>query len=176
MLSAPVFGDGPIVSPPTFNAINTHVAVTLFGGQRALLLQLAHPLVAAAVRDHSRFLSDPFGRLLRTLDFMHVILFGTAQERADSLRWFHAMHAPVQGRLREWASPFSEQTRYAGTEPSLVFWVWATLVESAPSVFQRVVSLLNSAQRRFFQASKEWGVDSHLKCNSCCKRTSAGVW
>ena len=64
-----------------------------------------------------------------------------------------------QPLLRECASPFSEQTPYAGTDPSLVLWVRATLVETAPSVFQRVVSPLNSAQKRvFYQAREEWGL------------------
>ncbi len=41
--------------------------VLLFGGGRALLLEVAHPLVAAGVADHSNFREDPFGRLQRTL-------------------------------------------------------------------------------------------------------------
>src|SRR5688500_13141160 len=39
----------------------------LFGGGCALLLEVAHPLVAAGVADHSSFRTDPFGRLQRTL-------------------------------------------------------------------------------------------------------------
>jgi uncharacterized protein (DUF2236 family) len=37
-------------------------AVLLLTGARALLLQTAHPLVAAGVADHSGFRRDPFGR------------------------------------------------------------------------------------------------------------------
>ena len=36
--------------------------VLLFGGGRALLLEIAHPLVAAGVAEHSSYRSDPFGR------------------------------------------------------------------------------------------------------------------
>jgi uncharacterized protein (DUF2236 family) len=39
----------------------------LFGGGCALLLEVAHPLVAAGVAEHSDFRRDPFGRLQRTL-------------------------------------------------------------------------------------------------------------
>ena len=42
--------------------------VLLLGGGRALLLQVAHPLVAAGVAQHSNYREDPFGRLYRTLD------------------------------------------------------------------------------------------------------------
>ena len=44
--------------------------VILLGGGRALLLQVAHPLVAAGVADHSDYRSDPWGRLVRTLETM----------------------------------------------------------------------------------------------------------
>ena len=40
----------------------------LLGGGRALLLEIAHPLVAAGVAEHSSYRSDPFGRLQRTLE------------------------------------------------------------------------------------------------------------
>jgi uncharacterized protein (DUF2236 family) len=48
----------------------------LLGGGRALLLQLAHPLVAAAVANHSDFLRDPFRRLVNTLDLTLTVAFG----------------------------------------------------------------------------------------------------
>ena len=41
-------------------------AVLLLAGPRALLMQLAHPLVAAGVAAHSDFQSDPLRRLRRT--------------------------------------------------------------------------------------------------------------
>ncbi|MED6328609.1 MAG: oxygenase MpaB family protein, partial [Actinomycetota bacterium] len=39
---------------------------TFVGGVRALLVQAAHPEVAAGVGDHSSYRSDPLGRLSRT--------------------------------------------------------------------------------------------------------------
>src|SRR5215204_5691324 len=49
--------------------INSEI-VLLLGWNPAILLQIAHPLVAAGVTDHSLFLTDPAGRprrLWRTL-------------------------------------------------------------------------------------------------------------
>ena len=40
--------------------------IVLAGGSCALLMQAAHPMVAAGVAEHSTYASDPFGRLLRT--------------------------------------------------------------------------------------------------------------
>ena len=38
----------------------------VLGAGRALLLQLAHPYVAAAIAEHSRALADPIGRFHRS--------------------------------------------------------------------------------------------------------------
>ena len=51
-------------------------ARTMFGAGAALLLQVAHPTVAAGVREHSDFKSDPWGRLWRTLDYVHMLVYG----------------------------------------------------------------------------------------------------
>jgi uncharacterized protein (DUF2236 family) len=48
----------------------------LLGGGRAVLMLLAHPLVAQGVADHSRFEADPFARLQRTLGASYTIVFG----------------------------------------------------------------------------------------------------
>ena len=144
---------------PIFQEVNDHAAVTLFGGQRALLLQLAHPLVAAGVRDHSGFLADPLGRLVRTLDFMHALLFGTPGERHEATAWFRAVHAPVRGRLKEDAPPFHASTPYTASSPALLLWVWATLAETAPFVYERAVRPLTPAEKRLFHRdSKEWAL------------------
>src|SRR3954462_5121410 len=48
------------------------------GAGVALLLQVAHPTVAAGVREHSDFERDPWGRLWRTLDFVNLFVYGGA--------------------------------------------------------------------------------------------------
>ena len=59
---------------------------------RSLLLQTAHPVVGAGVRDFSDFSSDPWGRLERTLRSLQLQLFGGAgaPEEAGRLRRLHA--------------------------------------------------------------------------------------
>ncbi len=51
-------------------------AVLLLGGGRALLLQVAHPGVAAGVAEFSNYRTDPWRRLYRTLDTTLSIVFG----------------------------------------------------------------------------------------------------
>ena len=50
------------------------------GGIRALLVQSAHPEVVAGVEDHSRYRTDPLGRLNRTSFFVTTATFGAIPE------------------------------------------------------------------------------------------------
>src|ERR1700736_549817 len=52
----------------------------LLGGGRALLMQLAHPLVAKGVAEHSGFESAPLARLERTLAATYTVVFGPTTE------------------------------------------------------------------------------------------------
>src|SRR3954468_5643701 len=60
--------------------IGSHARVMSAAGA-PLLLQVAHPTVAAGVREHSDFKSDPWGRLWRPLDYAHLLLYGGARHR-----------------------------------------------------------------------------------------------
>src|SRR5438270_11377626 len=72
-------------------------SILLLGGGRALLMQLAHPKVAAGVADHSGFEADPFGRLRRTLDATYNIVFGTEEEAQLTASKLWAVHERVTG-------------------------------------------------------------------------------
>src|SRR4051812_49835191 len=61
-------------------------ARTMLGAGAALLLQVAHPTVAGGVRDHSNFAEDPWGRLLRTLDFVNLVIYGGPEAAAPTRR------------------------------------------------------------------------------------------
>ena len=52
-------------------------ALTFLGAGRALLLQLAHPWVAAAIAEHSKTVDDPIGRFHRTFAVVFTMVFGT---------------------------------------------------------------------------------------------------
>src|SRR5207302_10499142 len=76
-------------------------SVLMLGGPRALLLQAAHPLVAAGIVDHSRFAAEPWKRLARTMTALYTIVFGTRAEADRVGAIVQAVHASVRGRLRE---------------------------------------------------------------------------
>jgi uncharacterized protein (DUF2236 family) len=127
-------------------------SVLLFGGGRALLLEVAHPLVAAGVAEHSRFRSDPFGRLQRTLDALSAIVFKDRGAALAAARGVERSHARVSGVLPEPAGRWAAGTPYSGRDPELMLWVWATLVDTAVLVYEHFVAPLELAARRAYYA------------------------
>jgi uncharacterized protein (DUF2236 family) len=127
-------------------------AVLLLGGGRALLMQIAHPLVAAGVAAHSQFERAPLQRLWRTLDLSLTTVFGTAADALAAVRQVERVHAHVHGRLAEAIGPFRRGTRYDANDPRLLHWVHATLVDSALLAYERFVRPLSAAERAAFYA------------------------
>src|SRR2546425_13255094 len=66
-------------------------------GSCAILMQFAHPKVAAGVRDHSRYQVDPVGRLRRTLDLTMAIVFGPHPAAINAIRAISLRHRGIRG-------------------------------------------------------------------------------
>jgi uncharacterized protein (DUF2236 family) len=88
----------------------------------ALLLQVAHPTVGAGVRDYSDFEQRPWNRLLRTIDYVTLLVYGGAQA-APTGRRLRDLHKRFRG-IRE------DGERYHALEPDAYAWVHATLIET----------------------------------------------
>jgi len=120
--------------------------VLLLGGGRALLMQLAHPKVAAGVDEHSDFRTQPVRRLRRTIRMTMAIVFGDRDTALAAARAVNQTHAKVRGR------------DYRALDPDLLLWVHATLVDSALVTYERFVKPLTTQDREdFFQESKLLG-------------------
>src|SRR5437764_184160 len=81
-------------------------AILFLAAGRALLLQLAHPWVAAAVADHSKALSDPIARFHRTFKVVFKMVFGTVDQAFAAARSLHRRHESITGVLPETVGPF----------------------------------------------------------------------
>lgn len=88
----------------------------------ALLLQVAHPTVGAGVRDYSDFERRPWHRLLRTVDYVTLLVYGGPQAPAAGRR-LRELHKRFTG-IRE------DGRRYHALEPSAYAWVHATLIDT----------------------------------------------
>jgi uncharacterized protein (DUF2236 family) len=119
---------------------------SLLDGGAAAVLQVAHPKIAAGVRDHSDFREGPVGRLKRTLDGVNTIAFGTRREAEAMASRIARRHAGVRGAVGDPASKES----YTAAEPELLLWVIATLVMAAVNGFERGVRRLRGEELEAF--------------------------
>jgi uncharacterized protein (DUF2236 family) len=148
---AGLFGPGSITWQ-----VDREVAVLIGSGARALLLQVAHPLVAAAVADHSRYRSDPLGRLRDTLDAIYSFAFADAQHATDVVHSVTRLHQHVRGQA-------PDGREYFALEPRLLLWVYATLIDSSLLAYETFVAPLTDRQRdayyaEFCRNGSLWGI------------------
>jgi uncharacterized protein (DUF2236 family) len=115
----------------------------LLGGTAALLLQVAHPLVAAGVAEHSDFRRDPIGRLLRTLNTTLAMVFGTTSQASAALGRVDRRHGAVRGTA-------ASGRPYDARDPRLVVWVQTTLVLTSLRLYELVMGPLTDADREAY--------------------------
>src|SRR5271165_7194283 len=72
-------------------------ARTLLAAGYALVLQVAHPTVGAGVAEHSAYREDPWGRLLRTLDFTTSVIYTDPVSAAAVARGIRLRHRRIKG-------------------------------------------------------------------------------
>lgn len=129
--------------------------VLLLAGGRALLMQLAHPKVAAGVAEHSRFQEDPFGRLYRTMSTMWSIVFDKRSEADAALEKVENIHKGVHGIVPD-GETLQAGARYDAFDQELLLWVHATLIDSAMIAYDRFVAPLPERERdTYYDDSKK---------------------
>jgi uncharacterized protein (DUF2236 family) len=122
--------------------------VVVLGWSRAILLQVAHPLIAAGVVQHSSFRGGALQaavRLHHTVSAMLALTFGSADARTAAVERIRAIHTQVNGVLAQDVGRYPAGTRYSAEDPALLLWVHATLLDSTADVYQRVVGPLTSS-------------------------------
>lgn len=133
-------------------------AVLLGAGPAALLLQVAHPLIAEGVAHHSSFEQDPWRRLHGTIRTTMNLVFGDGVAAQRAVKRLNSVHAGVRGDVLDrearrvaWA--------YRALDPALLLWVQATLIVTSVAAYQRWVGPLSADERdRFWQEARAVGV------------------
>ena len=139
--------DGYFAPGSVIRRLGNSPVTPLLGGGAAVLLQVAHPLVAAGVAEHSGFDRDLWRRLVRTLRALYLITFGTRAEADETGAAVQAVHAHIHGTTTERLGSFAAQTAYSAADPELMLWVHATLVASSIEAYGRFVRPLTPAER-----------------------------
>ena len=148
-------GDKRFFSPDAMIWQVDREMVLLLAGGRALLMQLAHPKVAAGVAEHSHFKADPLGRLYRTMAAMWSIVFDEAPAARASLNQVKSVHRRIHGIISPSESlPFG--TRYDALDIELLLWVHATLIDSAMVAYDIFVKRFTADEKsKYYDDSKK---------------------
>lgn len=116
----------------------------LFGGARAMLMQAAHPLVIAGAAQTGMYERNPWKRLQRTLVLQYALTFGTRAEAHAAADRINDVHDRIHG-----IDPVTGR-RFDATDPQLLLWVHACLVESALLFERLTVGRLDDRGRQRF--------------------------
>ena len=172
MTAAPVRGALDPEAPAPFgprSIVRAMVAepVTALLVQRALVMEVAHPEVAAAVAHHSDFQRRPLSRAWVTADAALRLVFGDATVARGAVRQIYDVHDHINGTLdrsrpggvgaeeegRRRATDGAHAGRsYSAHDASLLLWVWATLVDTTETAFTRWVRPLSPVEADTFYA------------------------
>ena len=113
----------------------------------ATLLQVAHPTVGAGVHQYSSFVKDPWGRLLRTLDYVHGTIYGGPELAGEIGARVRNMHKSIKGTK-------PDGSRYSAMEPDAFAWVHATLGHSVFEGYRVFATPMSPYEKEAFW--REW--------------------
>ena len=151
-------GDPGLTGPGSVTWRVCRERVVPLGGLSALLLQLAHPLVAAGVAEHSSFHDDPTERLMLTLEMLLVTTFGDVRQVGEMTRRIANIHRFVNGSLQQDIGAWRRGTRYSATSPELCLWVYATIIETTLDSYSTFVRPLDLDERaELYRESERFG-------------------
>ena len=132
--------------------------ILLLGGARAVLMQLAHPLVAMGVSEHSSYMTKPFQRTLHTYYLGQMLTFGNTVTARQAAHTINQLHKHVHGSLPLDAGAYTQDTAYSARDPKLLLWVHATLADTILRMYPLFVGPLTyDEQNQYYQESKMMG-------------------
>ena len=144
--------DGYFPPESVIRRVGNSPLTPFLGGGPAVLLQVAHPLVATGVVGHSDYRRDLWRRLGRTLRALYLITYGSKAEADLAAEAVRIVHTRVRGTTTAQLGPFPAGTPYSASDPELMLWVHATLVHASLAVYERFVGPLSAAeQERYYR-------------------------
>jgi len=108
---------------------------TLVGGVRALLMQAAYPAALAGVSQHSRYDTDPLGRLERTTRWLTITSFGSTEAIEREASRVRTMHASVKG---SYTTADHHSISYSAEQERHLLWVHCAFTDSFLTAYREL--------------------------------------
>lgn len=157
--SEPRVGDGWYGPGSEAWRLNREATLLLGAGPRALLLQIAHPLVAEGVAAYSTFRADPWARLRATLRSYLTIVYGEPAAGRREVRRLLDLHRRIRGPILDPVARSRFGDAYQALDPELLLWVHATLVDSTIVAVDAWLEPLDRERRaRFYAETRAVGL------------------
>jgi uncharacterized protein (DUF2236 family) len=107
--------------------------------QRAGVLQVMHPAIAAGLKDHSDFFENPLQRLTRSAGPILGVVYD--EDGEATARWVRDQHPPIRGSD-------ARGRRYHALDPDTYYWAHATFFESQIATQELFGTPLTAAQKQ----------------------------
>ena len=145
-------GDPGLIGPDSSSWSVIGDVSAFVGGIRGLLIQAAHPEVAAGVGHHSLYRDDPLGRLSRTSSYVTATTYGAIPEVEAAVGRVRRAHRVVTGTS-------SRGFGYDAADPALSAWVHNALTDSflTAHVTYGGIPLATNDQDRFVREQNRVG-------------------
>lgn len=116
--------------------------------QRAGVLQVMHPAIAAALVDHSDVFENPLGRLIRSAGPILGVVYD--EDAEATARWVRDRHPPIRGHDER-------GRRYHALDPDTYYWAHATFFEAQIATQELFGNPLTTAQKQqLYAESVTW--------------------
>ncbi len=119
----------------------------LLSAPAVVLMQLAHPLVAAAVAEHTSRDRSPIERAGATIGLNLTVIFGDGDQAGHAASHVRDLHAGIHGRLHATVGTFPAGSSYRADDPELLGWGHATIAWAAIEAYERFVGSLGPGER-----------------------------
>ena len=136
-------------------------------GAPLVLLQIAHPVIAYGVQQHTRKLDGPslHQRFIDTLIYNQRVLFAPTLEMLKISRFVYTTHERVSGVIQEACGPFRAGDKYSAVDASALLWVYATGIEHSVFNFEFFVRRLSDSEKEAYyqfvrRIAPVWGLAS----------------
>lgn len=130
--------------------VNRHTLVYALGITQSAFIDVAHPVIANGIADHSSLFTDPRARGHQTYSMITTIVFGTTDDVTRSARALFTRHERVRGQARADDGAYAAEREYVANEGEVLLWVHATMWWVRLHLYETLVGPLSAEERESY--------------------------